>query len=68
MIESIRLMDARDEGREEERKNTEVAIKRAEDAEQRAEDAEQRAEDAEQRAEDAEAIIAIYKAKYGELA
>ena len=68
MIESIRLMDARDEGREEERKNTEVAIKRAEDAEQRAEDAEQRAEYAEQRAEDAEAIIAIYKAKYGELA
>ena len=39
MIESIRLMDARDEGREEgreeERKNTEAALKRAEAAERR---------------------------------
>ena len=35
MIESIRLMDARDEGREEERKNTEAALKRAEAAEKR---------------------------------
>ena len=39
MIESIRLMDARDEGREnggeEERKKTEAALKRAEAAEKR---------------------------------
>ena len=35
MIESIRLMDAREEGREEERKNTEAALKRAEAAEKR---------------------------------
>ncbi len=53
MIESIRLMDAREEGREEERKNTEAAIKRA-DEESR-------------RADDAEAVIAKYRAKYGEL-
>ena len=57
MLECIRLMDARDEGREEgreeERKNTEEAIKRAENAEQRA--------------DDAEAMLAKYKAKYGEL-
>ena len=35
MIESIRLMDARDEGREEERKKTKAALKRAEAAEKR---------------------------------
>ncbi|MBR0159766.1 MAG: hypothetical protein IJQ02_00515 [Oscillospiraceae bacterium] len=72
MIESIRLMDARDEGREEgreeERKNTEEAIKRAEEAEQRAKDESKRADDAEQRADTAEVIIAKYKEKYGELA
>ena len=54
MIESICLMDARDEGREEgrkeERKNTEVAIKRAE-----------------KRADDVEALVTKYRAKYGEL-
>lgn len=53
MIESIRLMDARDEGREEERKNTEAAIKRADEESKRA--------------DDAEAMVAKYRAKYGEL-
>ncbi|MBQ4483124.1 MAG: Rpn family recombination-promoting nuclease/putative transposase [Lachnospiraceae bacterium] len=52
MIESIRLMDARDEGREEERKNTEAAIKRAEEAEQRARNEGKRADDESRRADE----------------
>ena len=41
------LIDAKEEGREEEKENTERERKRADDAEQRADDAEQRAEKAE---------------------
>ena len=58
MKEMVLFMDARDEGREEgreeERRNTVAALKRA-DAECK-------------RADEAEAIVAKYKAKYGELA
>ena len=53
MKEMVLMMDAREEGREEER--------------QRTEEERQRAEEERQRAESAEAELAKYKAKFGEL-
>ena len=53
MKEITVLMDAREEGRQEEQKKTEAERKRAE-AERK-------------RADDAEAIIARYRERYGEL-
>jgi len=60
MKEITVLMDAREEGRQEEQKKTEAERKRAE-AEWK------RAEAERKRADDAEAIIARYREKYGEL-
>ena len=60
MKEITVLMDAREEGRQEEQKKTEAERKRAETEWKRAE-AERK------RADDAEAIIARYREKYGEL-
>ena len=60
MKEITVLMDAREEGRQEEQKKTEAERKRAETEWKRAE-AERK------RADDAEAIIARYRERYGEL-
>ena len=60
MKEITVLMDAREEGRQEEQKKTEAERKRAETEWKRA-------EVERKRADDAEAIIARYREKYGEL-
>ena len=60
MKEMVLMMDAREEGREEERQRTE-------EERQRTEEERQRAEEERQRAESAEAELAKYKAKFGEL-
>ena len=61
MKEIALFMDAKEEGREEEKKNTEKERKRAEIAETRA-------DAAETRADAAESELARYKAVFGELA
>ena len=60
MKEQVLLMDAREEGREEERANTEAERARANAAEARA-------VDAETRAKTAEAMLAKYIEKYGDV-
>ena len=54
MKEIVLFMDAKEEGREEEKKNTEIERKRADEAEKRA--------------DTAESELARYKAAFGELA
>ena len=60
--------DIRDEGREEERVNTEAERRRADAAELRAKEAEDHAKEAEDHAKEAIAELERYKEKYGELA
>ena len=60
-VEAMELF--KEDGRAEERVNTEIQKKRADNAEKRAEDAEKRADDAEKRAGDAENKIAILEAQ-----
>ncbi len=68
MKEMVLYMDAKDEGREEERKNTEAERKRADEAEARADEEKERADRAEIAARDAKEELEKYKAKFGSLA
>ncbi len=68
MKEMVLYMDAKEEGKEEERQKTEAERKRADEAESRADKAESRADKAESRAAAAEAELAKYREKFGGLA
>ncbi|MBR1525009.1 MAG: hypothetical protein IJ641_11220, partial [Lachnospiraceae bacterium] len=60
MKEMVLWMDAKEEGREEQRKNTEAERERADKEKERA-------DKEKERADSAEAIVARYKAQFGEL-